>query len=63
MPISKQRLAQAMKDWKPELAQTLAQEKIDKKGLTNKRKVAEAKAKGKHQANKVLRSLDKGFVF
>ena len=63
MSISKQRLAQAMKDWQPQLAQTLAQEKIAKKGLTNKRKVAEAKAKGKHKANKILRSLDKGFVF
>ncbi len=52
-----------MKDWKPELAQTLAQEKIAKKGLTNKRKVAVAKAKGKHQANKILRSIDKGFKF
>jgi|APGre2960657404_1045060.scaffolds.fasta_scaffold67311_1 hypothetical protein len=63
MPISKQRLAQAMKDWKPQLAQTLAQEKIDKKGLTNKRKIAIANTKGKHQANKVLRSLDKGYKF
>jgi len=63
MSINKERLAQAMKDWQPKLADTLAQEKIAKKGLTNKRKVAEAKAKGKHQANKVLRSIDKGYKF
>jgi hypothetical protein len=63
MSINKARLAQAMKDWQPELAEKLANEKIAKKNLKNKRKVAAVQEKAKHSANKLLQSLDKGMRF
>ena len=63
MSTMKQRIAQAMKDWQPQLSETIANEKIAKKGLKNKRKVAAAQKKAKHSANKMLQALDKGMRF
>lgn len=63
MQSMKQRVAQAMKEWQPRLAETIANEKIAKKGLKNKRKVAATQKKAKHSANKMLQSIDKGMRF
>ena len=63
MSSMKQRLAQAMKDWQPQLAQTIAEQKIAKKGLKNKRKIEDVQKKAKHSANKMLQSIDKGMRF
>jgi tRNA uridine 5-carbamoylmethylation protein Kti12 len=63
MSSMKQRIAQAMKDWQPQLSETIANEKIAKKGLKNKRKIAEVQKKAKHSANKMLQSIDKGMRF
>lgn len=63
MPISKERLQQAMQDWKPVLAEQLAQDKIKKKKLTNKSKINAAKKKAQKSASNMLKSIDRGMRF
>jgi hypothetical protein len=59
----KERLEQAKQEWLPKLAETLAQEKIAKKRLKNKKKIRAVKKTSVKRAENMIKSVDKGLRF
>jgi phenylalanyl-tRNA synthetase alpha subunit len=59
----KQKLEEAMSDWRKQVATTIAEKKISKRGISNKAKVKEVKKKAKHSANRLINCFEKGWQF
>ena len=59
----KQEMAQALESWGKGLAEKLAQDKIDKRKVSNPNKVRAYKKGAKQEAKKILKALDNGMIF
>ena len=59
----KQAQEQAMKDWRKQVADTIASEKIAKRKISNKEKIKETQKKARHSANKLINCFEKGWQF
>ena len=59
----KQAQEQAMKDWRKQVAETIANEKIAKRNISNKEKIKETKKKARHSANRLINCFEKGWQF
>jgi len=59
----RENLEQAMKDWRKQLSQEIANKKITKKNISNKEKVKKEKSKARHSANRLINSFEKGWTF
>lgn len=61
--IRQKALEQAMKDFRKNLAEDIANKKISKRKISNELKVKEIKKKAKHSANKAVKAFEKGWMF
>jgi len=58
-----EKLESARKEWEKTLAEQFANERIQKRNITQKAKVNESKKIGKLMAKNVINAYDKNFVF
>jgi hypothetical protein len=59
----KQKLEDAMSEWRKQVASTIAEKKISKRGISNKAKIKEVKKKARHHANRLINTFEKGWQF
>jgi hypothetical protein len=54
---------QALRQWEAQLADTLSSQKIAKKKIRNKSKIQKIQQQAKISASKMIKAIDKGFIF
>jgi hypothetical protein len=56
-------MAQAMESWGKGLAEKLAKDRIDKRKVTNPKKIKVYEKGAKQEAKKILKAFDDGMIF